>query len=66
MVKPYVPQGCDQQGRYPQAAEAATEMGVEEPDDTYSTVTTDVALSVVLIGVVAVIVLTAIGLWRTY
>lgn len=62
MVKPYVPQGCDQQGRYPQAAEAATEMGVEEPDDTCGTVATDVALSVVLVGVVALIVVTAIGL----
>jgi hypothetical protein len=26
-----VPRGCDQQGRYPEAAEAATEVG-QEPD----------------------------------
>jgi hypothetical protein len=27
-----VPKGCDQQGRYPEAAEAATEVGQEEPN----------------------------------
>jgi len=29
---PRVPNGCDQQGRYPQAAECCTELGCEEPD----------------------------------
>ena len=28
-MKP-LPQGCDQQGRYPEAAEAATEIGAEQ------------------------------------
>ncbi len=27
-----VPNGCDQQGRHPQAAECCTELGQEEPD----------------------------------
>jgi hypothetical protein len=27
-----IPDGCDQQGRYPQAAESCTELGCEEPD----------------------------------
>ena len=27
-----LPKGCDQQGRYPEAAEAATEVGQQEPD----------------------------------
>ena len=27
-----IPDGCDQQGRYPQAAECCTELGQEEPD----------------------------------
>jgi len=27
-----LPQGCDQQGRHPEAAEAATEVGQEEPN----------------------------------
>jgi hypothetical protein len=26
------PKGCDQQGRHPEAAEASTEVGQEEPD----------------------------------
>jgi hypothetical protein len=27
-----IPKGCDQQGRYPEAAEAATEIGRDDPD----------------------------------
>ena len=27
-----IPKGCDQQGRYPQAAECCTELGQDEPD----------------------------------
>jgi hypothetical protein len=27
-----LPQGCDQQGRHPEAAEAATDIGQEEPN----------------------------------
>lgn len=27
-----LPQGCDQQGRHPEAAEAATDLGQEEPN----------------------------------
>lgn len=27
-----LPRGCDQQGRYPEAAEAATDVGQQEPD----------------------------------
>ena len=30
--QPRIPRGCDQQGRYPQAAECCTEVGSEEPD----------------------------------
>ena len=26
----YLPRGCDQQGRYPQAAEPCTDLGVED------------------------------------
>ncbi|MFM2007591.1 MAG: hypothetical protein RLZZ09_3246 [Pseudomonadota bacterium] len=29
---PRIPRGCDQQGRYPQAAECCTELGQDEPD----------------------------------
>jgi len=27
-----IPKGCDQQGRYPQAAECCTELGQDDPD----------------------------------
>ena len=30
--RPYIPTGCDQQGRHPQAAEACTEMGANDDD----------------------------------
>ena len=30
---PRIPRGCDQQGRYPQAAEAATDIGTDDEDD---------------------------------
>lgn len=29
--RPYIPKGCDYQGRYPQAAEACTELGADTP-----------------------------------
>lgn len=28
----YLPKGCDQQGRHPQAAEACTELGAEDDE----------------------------------
>lgn len=31
-----IPKGCDQQGRFPEAAEAATEVGQEEEPNFYS------------------------------
>lgn len=68
MVKPFIPKGCDQQGRFPEAfdtapapAEAATELGVDEPDDTYGALIIDVTISIMLLAVVAAIVLTLVG-----
>ena len=29
----HIPRGCDQQGRYPEAAEAATELGADAPNE---------------------------------
>ena len=56
-----LPLGCDQQGRYPEAAEAATDVGVPDEDapqqDIVRVVLTDIALSAVLIAVVAGVVL---------
>jgi len=33
MKHPFRPKGCDEQGRYPQAAEASTELGIQEPGE---------------------------------
>jgi hypothetical protein len=30
--RPYIPEGCDQQGRHQQAAEACTDVGVDDDD----------------------------------
>lgn len=45
-----IPKGCDQQGRYPQAAEAATELGADqdEPGSRWEAMLTDVAICIVL------------------
>ena len=57
-----IPKGCDQQGRYPQAAEAATDIGVEEPDiDPVRVVIEDTLLAMALLAVVGVMVLAAVG-----
>jgi hypothetical protein len=52
----YIPKGCDQQGRYPQAAESATEVGVEEEAD-YTAMIDDIAIAAAVIMVIAAIVL---------
>ena len=59
MKKPYIPAGCDQQGRYPEAAEAATDVGADDaPEpDIVRAVLIDIALSAVVIAVIALIVM---------
>ena len=59
MKHPYIPKGCDQQGRYPEAAEAATDVGADDaPEpDIVRAVLTDIALSAVVIAVIALIVI---------
>ena len=52
-----MPKGCDYQGRYPEAAEAATEVGVD--DDAVESLGTLVLLGlcvVVLVGAIALAV----------
>jgi hypothetical protein len=56
-----LPQGCDQQGRYPEAAEAATDVGQEEEPNFYSSqmMLEEVgkfALGVVVVGAAVVVV----------
>ena len=53
--RPYIPRGCDQQGRYPQAAEASTEIGAEpeEPDlNSTRAVLVDVAIAATIIALI--------------
>lgn len=50
MVKK-VPNGCDQQGRYPEAAHCATEIGEDDRDDTPSSFAVAVILAAVALGV---------------
>ena len=59
MKKPYIPAGCDQQGRYPEAAEAATDVGADDapPHDAFRVVLKDILLSAALIAVIALIVI---------
>ena len=52
-----LPKGCDQQGRYPEAAEAATEIGID--DDAVESLGKLVVLGlgiVVLVGAIALAV----------
>lgn len=61
---PYIFKGCDQQGHYPQAAEAATEVGaeLEPPDhDMVAVVATDVAIAVTIL-----VLIHALVLWMIY
>ncbi len=52
-----IPKGCDQQGRYPEAAEAATEVGID--DDAVESLGKLVVLGlcvVCLVGAIAFVV----------
>ena len=62
-MKPYIPKGCDQQGRYPEAAEAATSVGADDPPehDMMRVVLKDALISVALVAVIALIVLGVVG-----
>ena len=55
-----IPKGCDQQGRHPEAAEAATEVGVKD-DDGLETVG-----QVALLGIVIVLTVASISLLAGY
>jgi hypothetical protein len=58
-----IPRGCDQQGRHPEAAEAATEVGIpDEPEqDMLRVVIDDVLLATAAICAVCIVVLLAMG-----
>lgn len=51
----YIPTGCDQQGRYPEAAEAATELGADDFDDAAAIIVKQIICIVIVIAVLAAI-----------
>jgi hypothetical protein len=58
-----IPKGCDQQGRHPEAAEAATEVGIpDEPEqDMLRVVIDDVLIAMAAIGALCIVVLLVMG-----
>jgi hypothetical protein len=54
MNHPRIPHGCDQQGRYPQAAEPCTDLG-QEDDETTAADVGIIAMLLVLAAVLTVI-----------
>ena len=54
MKHPRIPHGCDQQGRYPQAAEPCTDLG-QEDDETTAADVGIIAMLLVLAAVLTVI-----------
>jgi hypothetical protein len=49
----YIPTGCDQQGRYPEAAEAATELGADDFTDAARFVIWQIVFAVIVVGAIA-------------
>ena len=49
----YIPTGCDQQGRYPEAAEAATEIGADDFDDAAQFIIWHLVIAIVIVGAIA-------------
>jgi len=60
----FIPRGCDQQGRHPEAAEAATEVGIpDEPpeQDMLRVVIDDALIAIAAVGALCIIVLVVAG-----
>ena len=51
-----MPRGCDQQGRYPEAAEAATEVGIDDSPESLGKLVLLGLSVVVLVGAIAFLV----------
>jgi hypothetical protein len=49
----YIPTGCDQQGRHPEAAEAATEIGADDFDDAAQFIIWHLVIAIVIVGAIA-------------
>jgi uncharacterized protein (DUF983 family) len=51
----YIPTGCDQQGRYPEAAEACTELGAEDFDDAAAIIVGQIVCIIIVIAALAAV-----------
>jgi len=51
-----IPTGCDQQGRYPQAAEACTELGQDDFDDAAALIFKSLLTAVAIVAIIALAV----------
>ena len=49
------PRGCDQQGRYPRAAEACTELGADDFDDAAAIIVGQIICIVIVIAAIAAV-----------
>jgi hypothetical protein len=49
----YIPTGCDQQGRYPEAAEACTEIGADDFNDAAQYIIWHLVIAIVIVGAIA-------------
>ena len=59
-----LPKGCDQQGRHPEAAEAATDIGVEEPEeDPLRAIIDDTLIASAIVVAICFIVMISLGVW---
>ena len=59
-----LPRGCDQQGRHPEAAEAATDVGVEEPEeDPLRAIIDDTLIASAVVVAICCIVMISLGVW---
>jgi hypothetical protein len=59
----HIPNGCDQQGRYPQAAEPCTELGQDEPEFYGRAFWKEEAISMVIVAVGMVAIATLLALF---
>ena len=59
-----LPKGCDQQGRHPEAAEAATDIGAEEPEeDPLRAIIDDTLIASAIVVAICFIVMISLGVW---
>jgi len=61
----FLPLGCDQQGRHPQAAEAATEVGADDPPRPAPRPYDPALIVALLVTSIAIVGALALHVWRS-